>query len=757
MVEPKYQENIMTEISTDDSSSIISEINHLLNQKHNIISIQNISNTYLFNQLNTTFNFTKVTQNPPNNFRLALLSLVNTLQVSGYFSLINLTYNTYKNNAIFHLNLQVNPILDEIEFSEIQNLLISTQTLNTYSHQLVGYPKSLTQLNLLADRIKHWYSCRGYKWIHVQTQNENPKSNKVDIKIKENLLTKVIYKVSPLVQHQINSETLLHNFIPIEFCNEILAPYLKIGRIPNLHAIENAMRILKSTHFFYNSYYDINFTKDKSALEILLHFVPYRDNNINASIDKSIVKLDAINLSEKKFATLVNQFIPHIPNLNPNGISQNNQPSPFFLLNQYIYSQVNKVFPKEFFFNSLIQSYLWDENLGVDENHDFHRQHCQIDCDYNLRYLGPDYAYCYFNYSEKDFIAQYNFSYDNAISLKKKTSLPSTIYLFNNLTFVEFIDTFSKLKKQISQKYILLNNLEIKRDGIELYWKRKFNNGIDFTSTMGNRQIMYTHLNFKRNLSSFYFLKNQFTSLIINKIATCKNSRFNFAKEISRTISQNFNMYTFNFQLPFVDDIYHPTNGNFTQINFMQFAPNSNLREKYAFLGNTVTNTLYFFKHITYLRTRPVYSTSGYHMFLFKVFLGKINSNDISFCLSDRIKYQKYILEYSQVPQFNKLSPYFYEFLTEYHSRLFPYTNPIVFVKILKDSPLLEEYPFPHIQGELFYSNRLNLSTLSSGNYIGVGWEFRTMIAKIPPIRLEFIHSFNGKNILSLRVIPYLY
>nr|YP_010335892.1 hypothetical protein MW631_pgp010 [Chroothece richteriana]UNJ14298.1 hypothetical protein [Chroothece richteriana] len=756
-MEPKYQESVIAEINKHDSSSIISEISHLLNRKHNIIGIQNISNNYLFNKLNTTFNFIKITQDPTKNFRLALLSLVNTLQVSGYFSLINLTYNTYKNNVIFHLNLEVNPILDEMEFLEIQNLLIPTSIINTYSQELVGYPKSLTQLNLLANQIKHWYSSRGYKWIHIYIQNNTKKSNKIYIKIIENILTKVTYKVCPLVQHKINPGTFLHNFIPIKFCNEILAPYLKIGSVPNLHAIENAMRILKSTHFFYNSYYDINFTRDKSTLEIIIHFIPYRDNNINLSIDKSIIKLDAINLSEKRFENLINKFIDKSTNKNPNIISLNDPTYPFCLFNQYIYSQDSKIFPKELFLHSLPKSYLWDDNLGVDENHEFHRQHCKIDCDYNLRYLGKDYAYCYFNYSEKDFVAQYNFSYDNAILLKKKTSVPSTVYLFNLLTSIDFQDTLYKLKKQIYQKYIVLNNIEIKRDGVELYWKRKFNNGIDFTSTLGNRKITYTHLNLKRSLSSFYFLKDQFPSLLISKINARKNFRFNLAKELYRTITQHFNIYNISFQLPFVDNIYHPTNGNFTQIDFMQFSPNSNIRENYAFLGKTLTNTLYFFKHITYLRTRPIYSNLGYHMFLFKVFLGKINSNEIAFCLSDRIKYQRYILEYSQLPQFYKLSTYFYEFLTEYHCRLFTYSNPIVFIKILKDSPLLEEYPFPHIQGELFYSNRLNLSTISTGKYLGIGWEFRTIIAKIPPIRLEFIHSFHGKNTLSLRVIPYLY
>ena len=81
----------------------------------------------------------------------------------------------------------------------------------------------------------------------------------------------------------------------------------------------------------------------------------------------------------------------------------------------------------------------------------------------------------------------------------------------------------------------------------------------------------------------------------------------------------------------------------------------------------------------------------------------------------------------------------------------------MIFIKWIQDSPLLEEYPFPHIQGELFYSKRLYLSPLSSGRYIGIAWEFRTMIAQIPPIRLEFAQQIPGRGRLYLRVIPYLY
>lgn len=455
VVKSLVQTNVVDEPQAKTRSFQIQQLNEILDENTHYVLLQNINNQYIFNKLNPFFAFSSMENVQITNIRQCLASLINTLRISGYFSKVNLTYRTNQKTITFYLELKLNNILTEVEFQETQNLLIPKENLEEFASKLIGYPNSLTQLNLLSEKIKHWYSCRGYTWVHVKNFNYNNKLSKVYFKITEGILEKLTYKICPLVDHEIEKLTPLDKFIPTNFVDEIMSVYLTKGSLPTLFNVEKAMRILKDTRFFYNFYYDVNFVSDTRAIEIIIHFVPYRDNEIRAALDKIIKKIDLMNLHEKKLQNLFHKvFISKSQDslsdlfldTDLNIVSSTN------LVNRYIYGADYNYALDSILLNFDVQNSLYDIELGLDENFELHQHHSEIYLFQNLHYLKNKCHFSNFTFREKDYISQYDFSYDTPLNVNKKTFVPLTTRIFDNLTMVKSGDQRFLFNNKVHKK-----------------------------------------------------------------------------------------------------------------------------------------------------------------------------------------------------------------------------------------------------------------------------------------------------------------
>lgn len=735
----------------------LEHLNELLEHKIHSVVLKNISNQYLYNQLNPAFRFDSLESASKSKIRQSLAFLIRKLKKSGYFSNVSIKSSTNQKTIIFYLELHLNPILTEIEFIGTQNLLIPKEELQEFSKDLIGYPNSLTQLNLVRAKIKHWYKCRGYHWVHIHSFTHGEAQSKIYFEITEGILKDITYKLCPLLGHEIDSNVPLNKFIPVNFIDAILLNYIKKGTLPNILNIEKAMHALKDTRFFYNFYYDINFIPKTNSIELIIHFVPYRDNELQTIINKSIKQIDKTNPYETRIQNLINLISPGKNSIYLSNLFLDTDfdiKSTDVLAQCYIYGIENNSYLDKYILNFDIQNSRYDIELGLDENFHLNQYHSEIYFFENLRYLRHDYDFINFTFKEKDYNSQFDFSYDMPLNIEKRVFLPLATRLFENITLVKSEEQVFQFNDIISKKTLIKNTAEFKRRGIDFLFKRKFFYGENLTATVGTRIISYSNINFYRNLFFHTIYKNKL-SLFFPQYKNSFYGNFLEKKEQIKSILQKFTIYNFRVQLPFVDDLYHPTTGNFTQLDSIQLQPHLNLNRKINFLQQT--NNLYFFKNITYLRTRPKYEYSPYHLVIFKIFIGKITGPKIFFSLPDRLRYQRLETRQTGYLPIQRASNSLNEYLFEYHLRISKYTNPVISLKFFKDSPLLEEYPFPHIQGEFFYSHRLDLYPMSSGNYLGLGWEFRTMIPQIPVIRIEFIQKIPGKGKICLRVIPYLY
>ena len=611
-----------TKIPIQDLDEILSETTHS-------IYIANISNSYLFNKLDSVFNFKGIELIQVPRVRREIASLVNRLKFSGYFSQIRLFYNTHKNTIIFTLELQLNPILNKIEFLNVDNLLIPVEDLQELSAEQIGYPKSFHQLTLLTKNIQHWYACRGYNWIHIKVMGDSVNPGEIVFQIQEGILDKITYKLCPLVNHEISKKTNINKFIPTNFIDEILDLYLKRGRMPTLYNIEKAMHAIKETRFFYNSYYDVKFPTVTDKIELIIHFVPYRDNETHTIIEKIIKKISPINQTEEEIQNLVNYL------LQKNSKIQNliiNQFTPYLsfhkLAQKYIYSEkLLTLF--DHMFLSLDNKTMLDSELGVDENNELYQHHSKIYFFHSLRYLGQKYNFTTFTLNENDHTSQYNFSYDIPLAVNKSTISPLATRIFDNVTLVKPEELGLFLNKLVRNKRFLNSPCELQRTGIELFYKRKFSGGVNLSSTIATRLIFYDNLffqrehlllNYLRQKISFYSQMSEKTSLLLSRL----KQNFTFRKNLKNLILQDFKIWSLRIQLPCLDDLYHPTIGHFTQVDFLQFRSNLDLIKIKNSTPNSQRIELYFLKHVSYFRNRPKYSNSPYHFLFFKIFIGKL-------------------------------------------------------------------------------------------------------------------------------------
>jgi len=746
----------------------IEKLDDLLGDTTHRIYLSEITNSYLFNKLNKVFSFTYLETIKIPTVRKEIASLINRLRFSGYFSRINLSYNTYRKTAIFTLELELYPILTKVEFLNIQNLLIPAHELQELVLSQVGYPKSLTQLTLLSRKIQHWYACRGYQWVHVKGLTKSEENYQVSFQIIEGTLESITYKLCPLVNHEIAQTTEIDKFIPIKFVDQMMSLYLEKGSMPTLYNIEKAMNSLKETRFFYNFYYDVTFPWDTDKIEIIIHFVPYRDNETQLMVDKTIKKVEPQDNKEEGVQNLIDIVLQDKTHSDIRKISVKKHHLIYnykTLATSYIYGTKALAPLSQMLLSRDIKNSLLDVEFGLDENRELYQHHSEIYFFHSMRYFSREYHFLNLTFREKDHLTQYDLSYDMPLNINQRQLYPLATRIFSNLTSVEPEDNNLFLTNLISKKQLRNASCEFRKEGIDLFFKRKFIAGSNIASTIGSRLIRYNNLKFSSKTQAFNYLKNKLKNWISQtgklhrtpRQYKLVNQNYTVRKDLNSLIVQDFKILNFRIQFPYLDDTYHPTIGHFSQLDFLQFRPNLSLITSMDYGEGSKTTELYFLKHISYFRSRPKHSHSPYNFFFFKIFCGKLSGDKLIFSLPDRLRYQKYATKQTGWAVLKELSTSFGEYILEYHLRILKYTNPVIFIKWIQDSPLLEEYPFPHIQGELFYSKRLYLSPLSSGRYIGIAWEFRTMIAQIPPIRLEFAQQIPGRGRLYLRVIPYLY
>nr|YP_010338596.1 hypothetical protein MW432_pgp035 [Rhodaphanes brevistipitata]UNJ18546.1 hypothetical protein [Rhodaphanes brevistipitata] len=758
MVQSKFNNHILGDGEEVNEIITLKQAEQFIKDKTHITHINNINNIYLYNKLDSIFSFSSIAKIKPKRVKNKINDLIIKLRISGYFSRIHFSYNTSGQTVIFSLHLKLNPVLSKIQFLDIRQLMIPAQELQDYSSYLVGYPKSLTQLHLITEKIKNWYSAKGYEWIAVHTLELNPNNPEVHLFIREGIIDKIYYILFPLINQNIPEETSTKSYIPSELVTEIIQDYIPKQQMPNRFDIEKAMYALRNSNFFYNFYYDIKFSENVGKVEISIHFVPYRDTVNHLETDKIIKKVSPYSKLEKLlqgfYENTSKHGLKHFWNQFGTITTHNKLISENKLSLKYIYGIKEKLTTIYTFFNVDVQNASPKLNFAVDENFNLHEYHSKIYFMHSNRYLGSRYDFLDFIFKQENRDSEYDLSYNAPLVLYKKGFSPLSIRIFHNKNNINFYNKENSLSNFAYKKNFFLNSYELNRKGIDFYFKRHLlPNGKIISIILANRHIYYENFNFNRN--QLFFTQLKLKSL--NYVLYSKNKIFKNCipkQEIRQLIHQNFQIWNLRWQFPYMDNWYHPTKGIFIQVDYLQFYPLNEIIKKMKNIKKM--NQLFVLKLIHYLRSLPKYPYSPYHLIISKIFVAKLTGPQLIYSIPDILRSYKYKIDKHHPPDWISKSN-FSEYLIEYHFRVSKYTNPVFSLKVFQYSPLLEEYPVPHVQGELFYSNRLNLLNLSTGKYIGLGWEIRTMISQIPPIRVEIIKKLPGKSKIYLRVIPYLY
>ena len=221
------------------------------------------------------------------------------------------------------------------------------------------------------------------------------------------------------------------------------------------------------------------------------------------------------------------------------------------------------------------------------------------------------------------------------LNINQRQLYPLATRIFSNLTSVEPEDNNLFLTNLISKKQLRNASCEFRKEGIDLFFKRKFIAGSNIASTIGSRLIRYNNIKFSSKTQAFNYLKNKLKNWISQtgklhrtpRQYKLVNQNYTVRKDLNSLIVQDFKILNFRIQFPYLDDTYHPTIGHFSQLDFLQFRPNLSLITSMDYGEGSKTTELYFLKHISYFRSRPKHSHSPYNFFFFKIFSGKLSGD----------------------------------------------------------------------------------------------------------------------------------
>nr|YP_010728805.1 hypothetical protein P6G75_pgp042 [Lithothamnion corallioides]WEA76999.1 hypothetical protein [Lithothamnion corallioides] len=258
--QPVYLHNRRTD-------SLVSQMVHvnqndLLRQNIKTVIVKGISNANLkkiiFQHLNINHIFT---QKKYLSF-YKLNFIINKLRYSGFFNKISASYLSFNNHPYLIIQLNLNPILQEILIQNVDELKVPKKYLISILQKQIGYPKSLKIINNMIHKIQSWYFIRGYKWVKVSYKICYSNRRKIEIAILES-------QISDIEIHCINGISQIYK----KEIESFILNQLNIirGQSLNFYNIELGIIKLKTQKLILSCNYEVQYT-NKNTLKIIIKY-----------------------------------------------------------------------------------------------------------------------------------------------------------------------------------------------------------------------------------------------------------------------------------------------------------------------------------------------------------------------------------------------------------------------------------------------------------------------------------------------------
>nr|YP_010195931.1 hypothetical protein LK221_pgp124 [Gracilaria bursa-pastoris]UAD83328.1 hypothetical protein [Gracilaria bursa-pastoris] len=393
---------------------------------------------------------------------------IHILKNSGCIRAINkhtILYAKYK-QTIFDVNIY--PIIDQINIKEYKKLKICPKFLKTVFKQQLGLPKNHLLINYILHKIHTWYLLRGYRWSSINVEVIS-QMNKLNFIINEGIIHSVhIECKTKQIKKNLNE---LNNLI---IKNLSLLP----KQILNLHKLESSISFLKKERVIKNCTYNVITYPEGLIIHVKYNLCSqqiryiYNQENINIWKKNDFIFLKHIKYIIKAFQfqysrNLLNKFIAfkskksyilefkhhwnfiknlqiklnHSTTLTKINIKLSLSQIMSYYINIYFSYTYYIIYCYKFTYNyNYIQILNSNFFLGEISNLRMTTQDLKIKLQYNLKNQLNIIQKLALQYEEKHFISIYNYSYKNI-------TINSDHYSYN----------ISKLKNS-KELYFLLNH-----------------------------------------------------------------------------------------------------------------------------------------------------------------------------------------------------------------------------------------------------------------------------------------------------------
>lgn len=703
-------------------------------------------NQFIRNQ----FNIKNLEKNVGSVGQQEINNLLTQMKRSGFFRSISIKSRIIDEQQTIIIDCQSMPTLKYIHIKNNKHLIIPEKIIINLFDNQIGKPQNFKLMNKSLKQIYEWYYDKGYQWVNVKIIQNQEKS--IQIKITEGILNSIEFRFINQIEDLVQKK----NTYLLEHIREFLT--IREGDRLNYHSIETKLNELKQKQIFENCDYTVSKSKRKpDELDLLIsiyklpdkttfflgqntHFSPGIIETIESKIFNSINTLfkDTIYDSQKTEQKKIREQ-PYIADIKSgNFISRHSYNS------QKI---INRILTKNNLF-SLGDLYEWytnpihfisSSNLGINyntQNIGKQKEYLKISFKFPSVYKNIILTYCkpwIAFYSRRNSLIQIKFIQQSFHSSHKKiTELLSQIFN-HKFIFLESLSTTTtfktKLRTQLNNDWGLKETIRIESIGQRQTGIKK-RRAVIFGNTIRNMQ------NLKMDDHTFMYSNSQIvnnTSSNFVSFDTKLKYKFSYNNDINWSNTGNNFMVLSKYSIPLYKE-----KQNTLSRHLKKYAQRIILKYTHYKNHSYGKQGRFFSHYLTFLDLE----------------IGKLIGSSTFFPWVEKfeLKFPIYTIETkSGVPNFPN---FFSRIRLENH--LITAQNHSIFLFI--------NYIYSD-QRHLFYRNKDILNNVSriidekNENYKlngGVGYQVKTSIHHLPPIRIEFSIGPRYEKAIYFRIVEVL-
>nr|QUE30053.1 hypothetical protein [Erythrocladia irregularis] len=743
-----HDKSITTNIYTYKNKNVTIDKNNV--QKK--IFIQGISNKIFQTQLKKSFNIDNLEKMPGYLKQIQIINLLTRMKLSGYFKKIQIKSEIVNKVQNVNIDCTIMPILKYIKLKDNKQISIPEHLVYKAFSGQIGQPKNFKLIQESIKKIYKWYYSKGYHWVQIEINQQKTQDNYIELTISEGCINSIQFKFDEQIGY-------LHNEEQTK-CIHLLRAFLNIKEHSplNYQYIESRLDELKNKKIFSSCDYTVIPSKnDPKTIDILISIYGFphktvllvgKNTRFTAEVIESIEShiLNSINtFFLKSFPSNIhreinlknNKFTTHIDVGTTNTI-EIVEKNPQFIID-HILAQSNY-----YHLRDLYEWYAQPINFVIDNN---------LSILYNINNLNRKKDFASFRFVLPNIYKNFTLIYSKPwIDLPQKQTLSLQLKLIQQ-SFYEKNKQITNLISTIFDSHFVLSGLLCNIKTIQSKARIRLNKNVVIKLVIVSKGNTYRRSNLKEQKKCWTAASYQ----ELEKKHRCYNTLlYSISSATKKTISSIFSIgVKIIYNKGESKDINWVKQGNYFTLSSKYFLPinyikNTTHNYNYNFANRTIIkSTLY--KINNFIEKKCIFTA---HCFLFDIEIGWLSGSSTFFPYLEQFElsspeairgyanniiafpksFYKNSIEYHLVSGSNHSFFLFIDSLHKNQRSVFRLTEDII--KLLLTQKAKEES-----------SNKMS---------IGIGYQLKTFIRRLPPIRIEYTINMLKEQSVTLRVTQVL-